>query len=165
MPNLIDRMKSEQSSKQNGNALLPKNGTLSATTPKSNYLSEQIDLIQKQSEALKKVSSERDLLLKEGRPRDREQIQKLSSEILMLRNTVQQKSEMIVQLNARIEKLNASDLQLKNAEEKELRNTKKEKYLEELALDVERREHHLTSEQKTPLPGLLSLSSPFLPLM
>lgn len=51
-------------------------------------------------------------------------------------------------MNARIEKLNASDLQLKNAEEKELRNTKKEKYLEELALDVERRKHQLSSEQE-----------------
>ena len=77
--NLKDKMKSVS---QEQKLTETKNEQNSSTNimQKSNQLSREMELLEKQSEALKKVTEERDLLLMEGRTQDQEQIQTLLSE-------------------------------------------------------------------------------------
>lgn len=77
--NLKDKMKSvlpEQKQSETNNEL----SNSINITQKSNQPSREMELLEKQSAALKKVTEERDLLLKKGRPQDQEQIRTLLSE-------------------------------------------------------------------------------------
>lgn len=81
--NLKDRMKSDlPSSKPTETEPLKENEQNSSinTTQKSKQPSREMELLEKQSEALKQVTEQRDKLLMEGRPEDQEKIQTLSSE-------------------------------------------------------------------------------------
>jgi hypothetical protein len=98
--NLLDRMQKDEPKEKKKNDSLPRNETSKDTTQKLNQQS--MDLIQKQSAALKKVTAERDSLLKNGRPEDQELIQKLSSEKQSLASTVQKQTSMIADLRTEI---------------------------------------------------------------
>ena len=89
--NLQDRMNSgSQNLRQNANAKLQeseKKTNLPDTTAKSNLPSPE-ELLARQSEALKIVTEERDLLQSKGRPQDTQRIQDLSSEISELKSAI-----------------------------------------------------------------------------
>ena len=86
------------------------------TTQKSNQQSRELELLEKQSEALRIVTEERDNLLRLGRPEDQEKIQSLSSEILSLKSAI---TEIKTELS-QTQKINQSLVQNNDA----LRNSK-----------------------------------------
>ena len=77
--NLKDKMKSASPEQKQSETNNEQNSSINITQ-KSNQPSREMELLEKQSEALKKVMEERDLLLKKGRLQDQEQIQTLLSE-------------------------------------------------------------------------------------
>ena len=145
MPNLLDRKKQEQNS--NPTEQQPKSENSKGITPKSSLPSKELQLIQSLKEALETVTSERNQLLKEGRPQDRKQIQKLSSANSMLEKSLRQKSETIVSLNGKLESLNNADLTLKNAEEKERENAKKDNDLQTAASELEEEQARVDADR------------------
>ena len=82
--NLKDRMKSDLPNSNPTEIEKPSESVraenLNDTTQKSKQPSTEMELLEKQSEALKQVTEQRDRLLKEGRPEDQKKIQKLLSE-------------------------------------------------------------------------------------
>ena len=77
--NLKDKMKSVLPEQKQSETNNEQNSSINITQ-KSNQPSREMELLEKQSVALKKVTEERDLLLKKGRPQDQEQIRILLSE-------------------------------------------------------------------------------------
>ena len=131
--NLRDRMNSSnpvskptetgKGSKQNSmNTMLNSN-----LQPQDLILQKQSETIQKQSQEIEQLTTtvldmksqmdlivpELELLKKQGRPEDIEEIQNLSSENLTLMKKLQEKSATIVSLNGRIGMLSSADLILK----------------------------------------------------
>lgn len=111
--NLKDKMKSDSPEPK----LIEneKNNSVN-TTQKSNQQSRELELLEKQSEALRIVTEERDNLLRLGRPEDQEKIQSLSSEILSLKSAI---TEIKTELS-QTQKINQSLVQNNDA----LRNSK-----------------------------------------
>lgn len=105
--NLKDRMKSDlPSSKPTETEALNKNEQNSSTNimQKSKQPSREMELLEKQSEALKQVTEQRDKLLEEGRPEDQETIQKLSSQIQELTSLIQELTSLITELRTELSK-------------------------------------------------------------
>ena len=113
--NLKDKMKSDSPEPKLIESEKEKNNSTSITQ-KSNPQSKELVLLEKQSEALRIVTEERDNLLRLGRPEDQEKIQSLSSEILSLKSAI---TEIKTELS-QTQKINQSLVQNNDA----LRNSK-----------------------------------------
>ncbi len=151
MPNLRDRQnlpksekpsESKQPESRNSQEQL-KRPPLNDTTPKSKQPSpehpspEQMKLIEKQSEAINKLKSEKgnlqqelEVLRAEGRPEDQEEIQTLSSEVSELTSLVQELRTQLQEQSAQITRLGSAQDELKKAEELSWKNSEKEKNLQ-----------------------------------
>ena len=109
--------------------------SLNNTTEKSIMQPEQ--LLKEQSDALKKVSAERNRLLREGRPEDQATIQSLSSEKSELTSLVQNLTRRMQEQTERIEMLSESDRQLKQAKKLKKDAEKMKKYAIKKTQDAE----------------------------
>ena len=130
--NLKDKMKSDspkpkliESEKEQNNS--------TNITPKSNQQSKELELLEKQSEALRQVTEQRDNLMKEGRLEDQTKIQQLSSEISELKSAIielraelssTQKINQSITKNNRL--LSQSNDELRNSNGLMLRSEQKE---------------------------------------
>ena len=85
--NLKDKMKSDSPEPKLIESVKEKNNSTSIMQ-KSNLQSKELELLQKQSEVLRQVTEQRDILLKEGRTEDQQMIQHLSSEISELKSLI-----------------------------------------------------------------------------